>query len=392
MAHPTRPDAPLPPYFGEEDLDLAAFDALCSQGVDPADYPLATGVEKRIPIYHGDTFRAALDAPDRERALLAELNRVLRTGPGVFAIQRAVTDLATIDRTTELFREIVAEERASGQGQGDHFGSNERIWNALEKACLKDPDRFIDYYGSPVLAMVCEAWLGPNYQITAQMNNVKPGSSSQAVHRDYHLGFQAADTVARYPAHVQAMSQYLTLQGAIAHVDMPLESGPTLLLPFSQQFAPGYLAYTRPDFADYAREHMVQLPLTKGDMLFFSPALFHGAGTNDSEHDRLANLVQISVAFGKTMETLDHEAMIAAVYPALLARVEAGTIDERQVRDTVAAVGDGYSFPTNLDADPPVGGNAPETGQQLMLRALDGRWPVERLSEALEAYAERRKA
>jgi ectoine hydroxylase-related dioxygenase (phytanoyl-CoA dioxygenase family) len=240
--------------------------------------------------------------------------------------------------------------------------------------------------------MACEAWLGPSYQITAQMNNVKPGSSSQAVHRDYHLGFQASEVVARFPAHAQAMSQYLTLQGAIAHVDMPLESGPTLLLPFSQRFTPGYLAYTRPEFADYAREHMVQLPLAKGDMLFFSPALFHGAGTNSSEHDRTANLVQISSAFGKTMETLDHEAMIAAVYPALLARVEAQAIDGRRVRDTVAALADGYAFPTNLDADPPVGGNAPETGQQLMLRALDGRWPVARLSEALEAYAERRKA
>ena len=78
--------------------------------------------------------------------------------------------------STAIFREIVAEERAAGLGQGDHFGENERIWNSIQKACLKDPDLFIDYYGNPVLAIACQAWLGPFYQITAQMNSVKPAN------------------------------------------------------------------------------------------------------------------------------------------------------------------------------------------------------------------------
>ena len=33
------------------------------------------------------------------------------------------------------------------------------------------------------------------------------------------------------------MSPVLTLQGAVAHCDMPIESGPTMLLPYSQRFA-----------------------------------------------------------------------------------------------------------------------------------------------------------
>ena len=37
----------------------------------------------------------------------------------------------------------------------------------------------------------------------------------------------------RYPAHVHVLSPILTLQGVVAHVDMPIESGPTLLLPHS---------------------------------------------------------------------------------------------------------------------------------------------------------------
>ena len=39
----------------------------------------------------------------------------------------------------------------------------------------------------------CEAWLGPNYQMTAQVNLVHPGGDFQQAHRDYHLGFQTAE-------------------------------------------------------------------------------------------------------------------------------------------------------------------------------------------------------
>ena len=381
-----------PLYFSEEHVSIEVFEAIQAQTADIGDYPAAAAVEQNVLIYEGDTFREALSDPATEAALKAELCRALRDGPGVFAVKNAYVDTSVIDRSTAIFREIVAEERAAGLGQGDHFGQNERIWNSIQKACLKDPDLFIDYYGNPILTIACEAWLGPFYQITAQMNSVKPGSKAQSMHRDYHLGFQSADTVARFPAHIQVSSQYLTLQGAIAHTDMPLESGPTLLLPFSHHFAAGYLAYTRPEFQAYFEEHKVQLPFAKGDMVFFSPALFHGAGTNTTDSDRIANLVQISSAFGRTMETIDNAAMVEAVYPALLARMKAGTITERQVQDTIAAAADGYSFPTNLDSDPPLGGNAPETGQQLMHRALTEEWSLERLREALAAYATRREA
>lgn len=392
MIEHARSRSPLPPYFDEQAFDIAAFDAICAQATQLDDYPLATAVVQNILVYDGNAIRQLLGDLDREAALKAELCRALKDGPGVFAVTAGYANTAVIDRSTALFREIVAEEQAAGQGRGDHFGKNERIWNSIQKVCERDPELFIDYYSNPVLAIACEAWLGPYYQITAQMNNVKPGSKAQLAHRDYHLGFQSPETIARFPAHAQVMSQYLTLQGAIAHGDMPLESGPTLLLPFSQQFEAGYLAYTRPEFQAYFDTHKVQIPFSKGDMVFFSPALFHGAGTNQATADRVANLVQISSPFGRTMETVNHAAMVTAVYPALLARVQAGTISERAIRDTIAATADGYSFPTNLDSDPPVGGMAPETGQQLMQRALTERWPLEQLQAAMTAYAQRRAA
>lgn len=382
----------LPTYFSSADLNIAEFAALCDRQTDPSLYPQAERIEQNIPIYTGETVRNALGHPDTLAGLKAEWADCLKDGPGVFAVSGAYEDLSVIDRSTAVFEQIIAAEKEAGGGQGDHFGQNERIWNSIQKACLADPDLWLDYYGNPTLALACEAWLGPAYQITAQVNNVKPGSKSQSVHRDYHLGFQSRRVVASYPAHVQVMSQYLTLQGAIAHTEMTLETGPTRLLPFSQHYAAGYMAYTEQPFIDYFEQHHVQIPLGKGDAVFFSPALFHGAGTNQSEEDRLANLVQISSAFGRPMETVDRAAMVLAAYPALLERVKAGSISERMRCDVIAALGDGYAFPTNLDSDPPIGGNAPENMQHLLSKALDERWSVEQVREGLAAHAKRRQA
>ena len=379
-------------FLSPADIDIDDLVACCRQNADLNDYPFAGGIEKNVVIYDGDRIREALKDTRGETSLANELNRCLSVGPGVFVVKRAYENLDVIDASTDLFRNIIDQERAGSEGKGDHFGNNERIWNSIQKTCLLDPDLFIDYYGNPILALASRAWLGPFYQITAQVNNVKPGNAAQSPHRDYHLGFQSDDAVAQFPLQAQVISQYLTLQGAIAHVDMPLESGPTLFLQFSQQYAAGYMAYRRPEFIEYFDNNYVQLPLEKGDAVFFSPALFHGAGTNRSTNDRMANLVQISSAFGKPMESIDRDAMTRAVYPALLHRRQQGTLSSRLLNDVIAAVADGYSFPTNLDSDPPVGGHAPETAQQLVLRAMSESWPADRLEKELATYASRRTA
>ena len=50
--------------------------------------------------------------------------------------------IAVVDAATDSFFAMIAEQRASNTGGGDHFakpGANDRIWNALEKLCLRDP-------------------------------------------------------------------------------------------------------------------------------------------------------------------------------------------------------------------------------------------------------------
>jgi ectoine hydroxylase-related dioxygenase (phytanoyl-CoA dioxygenase family) len=223
--------------------------------------------------------------------------------------------------------------------------------------------------------------------MTAQLNVVNPGGAAQSPHRDYHLGFQSAEAVARYPAHVHLFSPMLTLQGAIAHVDATIEAGPTLLLPHSQKYPAGYLATSLPEFRAFFDSHAVQLPLKKGDMLFFSPALFHAAGTNrTTDVKRMVNLFQVSSAYGRAMESIDRTAMCKALYPALLSL----SLTEAQISNAIAATAEGYAFPTNLDRDPPIGGLAPKSQAALLHEALAARWAPDRLNAALDAQAAKR--
>ena len=58
----------------------------------------------------------------------------------------------------------------------------------------------------------------------------------------------------------------------------------------------------------------------------------------------------------------------------------------------IAACAEGYAFPTNLDRDPPLGGLAPASQQDLLRRALAEQWPVAQLNEALLAQADKKLA
>jgi ectoine hydroxylase-related dioxygenase (phytanoyl-CoA dioxygenase family) len=382
-------------YLKAEDCKLEDLATLCSQTVSLADYPFASDVQKNVLIYNCPSLLPALSNPDDRRALMAEWAEAMLTGPGVVVLKGAEPDLPMIDAASAIFWRLIEEQNRSGTGGGDHFakpGANDRLWNSLEKHCLADPGNFARYYANPFLAAISEAWLGPHYQITAQLNVVNPGGAAQSPHRDYHLGFQSAAQIERYPRHVQLLSPVLTLQGAIAHVDATLETGPTQILPFSQAYDAGYLAMGRPDFRAYFLENHVQLPLQKGDMLFFSPALLHAAGTNRSaDIRRMVNLFQVSSAYGRAMETVDRTRMVKALYPVLRAAKKDGSLTESQITNALAASAEGYSFPTNLDRDPPLGGMAPKTQAALVAEALAQDWRPTKLTSALQTM-ERRKA
>lgn len=344
-----------------------------------SDCPGAIEITKNIPIYDGGRVTAETG---REWA------NILLNGAGVFVIRRAFRDHAAIDDASEIFRQIISEERAAGVAAGDHFakaGANDRIWNSLQKLCLKSPQVYVRYMSNPVIDLACRSWLGPGYQMATQVNQVRPGGKAQQPHRDYHLGFMKAEEMAEYPLHIHRFSPMLILQGGVAHCDAPIESGPTKLLPHSQRFAEGYMAALLPNFRSYFEENYVQLPLEKGDAVFFSPALFHAAGENRSaDVERMVNLLQVASPFARHMESVDRTDMCRAVYPYLSA------LQDDALQAVVAATADGYPFPTNLDKDPPLGGLAPPSQQQILLKAVTERWTQDQFEQSLAEMTSRR--
>lgn len=374
------------------DVDVRELAELIDTTTDPAKYPYSSSVDGEIVTYDMAELGHLQADPATRTALATEIAHALEFGPGIVAMRGAV-DVDAVQRATQAFEEMIARELASGQAAGDHFaeaGANNRVWNALEKLALLDPVTFIDYYSSDALALASEAWLGPAYQMTSQINVVNPGGVAQSPHRDYHLGFMTNDAAGRFPAHVHRLSPALTLQGAVAHVDMPVDSGPTKLLPHSQKYLPGYLAWREPGVMELFEARHRQYPMQLGDAMFFNPAVLHAAGSNlTPDVRRMANLLQVSSAFGRAMETVDRARMVRALHPDLQRRVAEGT-PPSALAGAVACAAEGYPFPTNLDLDPPVGGLAPASQADLLWSALEAGWTTQQLAGALEAHASKR--
>ena len=352
--------------------------------------PLATAMTDGVPVFDCAMLADALNDGPREAELRAAFAAILLDGAGCLVLRGAVTDMAALDAASQAFRAIIEAERADAEARHDHFaagGANDRIWNSLQKLALADPDAFVAVHGSAWIDAVAAAYFGPGYAMTAQVNLVRPGGAAQEAHRDYHLGFMSAGQAAAYPPHVHAMVPRLTLQGAIAHCDMPVASGTTKLLPHSQTWAEGYLHFRDPAVRALFEERCVQLALAKGDVLFFDPALLHAAGENrTADVERLANLLQISSPFGVPMEAIDRLAMVDACYDALAALPEG-----RARTAAIAAMADGYAFPTSLDTDPPRDGLAPPTMAALLTRALRTGDTKKVAMAALRAAAHRRR-
>ena len=358
------------------------------------DYEFASSVEQNALVYDCEKLTPLLSNQNDRRAVMAELGRVLLSGPGVVAFKGMYPETSVVDQVSEVFWEIIDEQHERGEAKGDHYakpGSNDRVWNVQEKLALRDPAAFVDYYANDFVALVATAWLGPAYQITTQVNVVNPGGDAQQPHRDYHLGFLTDEQAINYPTHVHLLSPFLTLQGAVAHTDMPRDTGPTMYLPHSQKMVSGYVAWRNPEIKKYFAENSSQLALKKGDGVFFNPAVFHAAGTNQTQNvKRMANLMQIGSAFGRTLETVDRQQMSNAIYPTLQKRKAEGWTHDA-LRNSIAACAEGYAFPTNLDRDPPLKGLAPQSQADFVWQALDSDQTAEQLCKELASLAERQK-
>lgn len=337
-------------YFSDSDIDYDELISICSQETIEANYPLSDSISNNVVIYDAKDFRSFVGNIEQEIKLKTEMHHVLESGPGVFVVRNLYNE-DVIDESNAIFEKIVKNESNSSN---DHFaaGTNTRIWNSFQKVAMENQEAFINYYSNDLVKIIAESWCGPNSQMTAQVNIVRPGGEMQKPHRDYHLGFQENEVVEKFPISIHRLSNYLTLQGGVAHTDMPLESGPTVVLPYSQQYDLGYLTWRDTKFADFFNKYSVQNSMSKGDGIFFNPAIFHAAGANITNNfHRIGNLLQISSAFGKTMEHIDYIKIITHIYPSLLDHIKNKTLSERLIENVLICATDGYAFPTNLDSD-----------------------------------------
>jgi ectoine hydroxylase-related dioxygenase (phytanoyl-CoA dioxygenase family) len=113
--------------------------------------------------------RDHIATPEGRREVQAELARALADGPGVLVFAGAFPDPGVVDRATAVFEAMIAEQKATGVVGGDHFatpGANDRVWGALDKLAVRDPEAFAAYYGNDLVALASEAWLGRGYQVT----------------------------------------------------------------------------------------------------------------------------------------------------------------------------------------------------------------------------------
>ena len=277
-----------------------------------------------------------------------------------------------------MITSLIEEQKARGVQTGDHFakpGSNDRLWSALEKLAVTDPETFVDYFANDVVNLVSVAWLGPNYQIVSDPNVVNPGGTAQTAHRDYHLGFMDLDLAAQFPAHVHRLSPVLTLQGAVAHVDMPVETGPTMYLPHSQKLragvhgdrpagVPGVLRGSTTCSCPWRRA--TRCSSTRPCCTARAPT---GPPTSSAWRTCCRSRRRSAGRWAPSTPSGSPE----AVYATLRARKAAGA-SEKDLHNVVAAAAEGYPFPTNLDRDKPVGSLKPESQAQLVWRALQNDW------------------
>ena len=358
------------------------------------DYKFASAIEQNVLVYDCECLSERIFDREARREVMAELCRALLIGPGIVALKNMYPDTSIVDRVSKVFWQIIDEQRSRGEAKGDYYakpGSNDRVWNVQEKLSLRDPEAFVDYYANDFMSLIATSWLGPAYQITTQVNVVNPGGEAQQPHRDYHLGFFTDEAAMDYPTHVHKLSPVLTLQGAVAHTDMPRETGPTMFLPHSQKMESGFIAWRNPDIRKYFADNFSQLPLAKGDGAFFNPAVFHAAGTNrTTDIKRMANLTQIGSAFGRTLESVNRQQMSISIFPVLQQRRSAMWSDV-DIKNVIAACSEGYPFPTNLDRDSPLKRLAPQSQADLVWKALCDGESVDQLKKTLNDLAERQQ-
>jgi hypothetical protein len=91
------------------------------------------------------------------------------------------------------------------------------------------------------------------------------------------------------------------------------------------------------------------------------------------------------------METIDRVKMCKRTFEPFKRLVSTAQLGGPALDAAIAATAEGYSFPTNLDSDPPEGGLAPQTQAALLKEAILGDWTPESFDARLAEQENRKR-
>ena len=127
-----------PGYYHSEECNLPDFQKIIDQKLAIDSVPHAKEIKKNIPIYDIEELQNIFQSDALKNDLMAEWAWVLRESSGAIVLRNAYKDVSVIDEATQLYEDIIAEEKLTSGGGADHFaaaGANDRIWNSLQKLC-----------------------------------------------------------------------------------------------------------------------------------------------------------------------------------------------------------------------------------------------------------------
>ena len=243
-----------------------------------------------------------------------------RCGPGIVVL--IFDDPWVIRRATWQFEAIIAAQRASGGGSGDHFAPPAATsgCGTRWRSCGDQPRGVRDYYANDPSSTV-----GPAGMARAELpghlagQRGQPGREGAERHRDYHLGFLHAETIARFPEHVHRLSPCSRCRARWRIRTCRRDRADDVPAALAQVRA-GLHRLAPAGFPEYFEANYVQLPLGKGDAAVLQPGPVPRRG-HQPLHRRPADGQPAADLLGvrPAMESVDRAAMCAAVYPALRA-------------------------------------------------------------------------
>lgn len=192
-------------------------------------------------------------------------------------------DFASKTEIESLRRDLQPFVEATARGATDFGGFKTTRTGALIARSPRCRELAID----PRILGLVEAFLGPyanTFQLhVTQVIRVLPGENAQMPHRDRWAWSQIQtppDEEARVnPVLARLMTEIEPqLNLMLALTDFTTENGATRLAPGSTQL---------PDDAPPGDEAYVSAEMTSGSLLVFTGAVFHGAGANTSDHERV---------------------------------------------------------------------------------------------------------